>query len=457
VNTSPNGPPTGGVTRVNVSDAIDAAPFGRLQLRVIILCLLVSMLDGFDTQALAFVAPSLSQAWNLAPARLGTLFSVTLLGTAVGAAVFGRLADRYGRRRLLSISVAAFGVMTLACAVTSNFTELLLCRFLAGAGLGGAIPNFLAFASEFAPKRARSRIVVATLWGFPAGASLGALASARLIEHFAWPSVFVLGGVLPLLLAPLLLGFLPESIRFLTLQPSSSVAVAALLGRIDRSRRFDAAAVYFLPEAPVQSTRLAAVFEGRLAAGTLLLGGSLCLSLLLTYLLLNWIPLLFRQLGMPLGDAVLGAAILNLGGVAGGYVFSRLMDRGGNALQVMIGGYLLAALAVASIGLLGASRDATLLGTALVGMFLIGSQMSLTAYISEYYPSALRATGIGFTQAMGRGGSLLGPLLGGLLLSAGVLPQQLFRLGAIPALLVVCTLLILQRHESPRAAHLRQA
>jgi MFS transporter, AAHS family, 4-hydroxybenzoate transporter len=430
--------------RVNVKEIIDGARVGAFQIRVIMLCLLVSMLDGFDTQSIAFVAPSITELWHTPPAKFGAIFSATLLGTAIGAAVFGRLADRYGRRKLITGAVTMFGLMTLGCAFTEGFRSLLILRFLAGIGLGGAIPNFLAFASEYAPERSRSTIVVATLWGFPAGAVLGGLVSTQLIRHLGWPSVFMIGGALPLLLAPLLLWLLPESVRFLTLQPSSGAQVAMILARVDDSRQFSADSIYYLPEIATQPRRIGAVFEGRLAAGTLLLGGALCMSLLLSYLLVNWIPLLFRQLGMPIGDAVLGAVALNLSGIAGSYVFSRLMDRSRHALYVMIVSYLLAGLAVGSIGLFGISRGLVMASTALVGFFLIGTQMSLTAYIADYYPSAVRATGIGLTQAIGRCGSLLGPLLGGLLLSVGMLPLSVFRLSAIPALLVVGSLLALQ-------------
>jgi MFS transporter, AAHS family, 4-hydroxybenzoate transporter len=435
--------PDGSASRVSVTDIIDAAAVGAFQIRIIVVCLCVSMLDGFDTQSMAFVAPSISELWGVAPARFGVIFSATLLGTALGAVLLGRLADRYGRRKLIVAAVALFGLMTLACGWASDFTSLLLLRFVAGVGLGGAIPNFLAYASEYAPARARSTIVVFTLWGFPAGAVLGGLASAPLIRHSGWTAVFYVGGLLPLVLVPLLLT-LPESIRYLTLQPSSGPSIAAILGQIDRTRPFAAEASYFLPEGPVQARRLRAVFENGLASGTLLLGGALCSSLLLSYLLVNWVPLLFRGLGLRMEDAVLGAVMLNAGGIAGSYLFSRLMDRSRHSLRVMAGSYVLAALAVGSIGLFGVTRGFLLASTGVVGFFLIGTQMALTAYTADYYPSAVRATGIGLTQALGRCGSLAGPLIGGGLLSTGVLPLSVFRLGVVPALVTAGLLMGLQ-------------
>ena len=435
--------------RVNVAAVIDGAPIGALQVRVFGLCLLVSMLDGFDTQSIAFAAPAIARDLNFGPNEFGLLFSATMAGTAVGAAVLGRTADRYGRRALITAAVAIFGLMTLGCALSRGFESLLILRFLAGFGLGGAIPNFIALASEFAPARARSRLIVVTLWGFPAGAVLGGLISGPLIDGFGWPTIFVFGGTLPVILAPILWLSLPESIRFLTLR--GDARAAGILGRIDPAREFSDQAVYVLPGHSPRSARLIDVFEGRLAAGTLLLGGALCMSLLLAYLLVYWIPLLFRQLGMPMGDARLGTVVLNAAGIAGSYVISRTMDRSRLKLTVLIGFYAAAALAVAAMGIPGLSRWEIMSATAAVGFFLIGNQMSLSAFIADYYPSSLRATGLGVTQAMGRCGSLIGPLLAGQLVAGGVSAPRIFRLGAVPALIVVGTLMAL---NATRAGHL---
>jgi MFS transporter, AAHS family, 4-hydroxybenzoate transporter len=426
--------------RVNVTDIIDGAPISAFQVRILVLCLLVSMLDGFDTQSIAFVAASITQAWHLTPSQFGSIFSATLLGTALGAALLGNLADRFGRRLLLAIAVALFGLMTLACSFSHGFYSLLTFRLLAGIGLGGAIPNFIAFASEYSPRRVRSTVVVATLWGFPIGAILGGSISASVIQHFGWSAVFLIGGVLPLVLAPILFLLLPESIRFLTLRAASAGAVARILKRIEPALDYDAKTDFFLAEAAVNTSRISAVLKGRLAAGTALLGGALCMSLLLAYLLVNWIPLLFRQIGLPLADAVFGTVLLNLSGIAGSYVLAHRVDLGRHALTVMMAGYLVAALAVASIGAFGTTRGLMMASTAGVGFFLIGTQLSLTAYTANFYPTVVRATGVGFTQALGRCGSLLGPLLAGWLLSSGMSAQHLFQLAAIPALLAAAAL-----------------
>jgi MFS transporter, AAHS family, 4-hydroxybenzoate transporter len=437
--------------RVDVAEVIDRAPVGALQRRVLALCFLVSMLDGFDTQSIAFVAPAIAQDWGLKPMQFSLLFSATMAGTALGAALFGRVADLLGRRALIAASVTLFGLMSLGCTLSSGFASLLTLRLLAGIGLGGAIPNFIALASEYAPARARARLVVLTLWGFPFGAVVGGLASAPIIERFGWRAVFAAGGIAPLLLVFCLLRLLPESLRYLTLRARAEPQLVQLLRRIEPSGDFAPGARYVLPEAPVSAQRMGLLFKRPLAAGTLLLGAALFLSLLLSYLLVNWIPLLFRQLGLPLRTAVLGTVALNAGGIVGSYCISRLMDRTGRSLPALAASYVLAALVVAGMGLPGLSAAALLTITAGAGFFLIGNQMAVSAYIADYYPSALRATGLGVTQALGRCGSLLGPLVAGELLSSGAAAAQVFKLGAIPALGVVASLLVLRSIQPTRA------
>jgi MFS transporter, AAHS family, 4-hydroxybenzoate transporter len=433
-------PESGASGGLDVAALIDESPVGALQVRVFALCLLVSMLDGFDTQSIAFVAPAIGRDLSLSPNQFGFLFSATMAGTAAGAAAFGRIADRYGRRALITATVAAFGVMTLGCAASEGFESLLTLRFLAGLGLGGAIPNFIALASEFAPARARSRLIVVTLWGFPAGAVFGGLLTGPVIDALGWRAVFVLGGLSPVILAPILWAALPESLRYLTLRRAGDREIPAILRRIAPGREIPDRAASSPSEVSPGSVRLREVLEGRLAAGTLLLGGALFMSLLLAYLLVYWIPLLFQRLGMSASDARLGTIVFNGGGILGSYVISLILDRSRLKLLVLIGFYAAAALAVVSMGVPGLSRSAIMAATAAVGFFLVGNQMSLSAFIAEYYPSSVRATGLGVTQAMGRCGSLIGPLLAGHLVAAGVTPPWIFRLGAVPALIVASAL-----------------
>jgi AAHS family 4-hydroxybenzoate transporter-like MFS transporter len=219
---------------VDVADFIDQQPVGGFQLKLLATCAAVLFLDGFDTQAIGYVAPALAREWGLTKAALGPVFSAGLFGLMLGALLFGPLADRIGRRKIIMLSTLAFGVGALITAFVQDVNTLLAIRFLTGLGLGGAMPNAIAMTSEFNPRRRRATMVMIMFCGFSVGAALGGLLAAALIPHFGWRSVFIVGGLAPLLLVPILALRLPESVRFLALTGSANERVAQLLGPIRR-------------------------------------------------------------------------------------------------------------------------------------------------------------------------------------------------------------------------------
>src|SRR6201747_2989868 len=220
-------------SQTDVADFIDQQPIGGFQIGLLLTCAAVLFLDGFDTQAIGFAAPSLAKEWDLSKGALGPVFSAGLFGLMIGALVFGPLADRIGRKKIIIFSTLAFGLGTLATAFVQDVGTLLAIRFLTGLGLGGAMPNAVAMTSEFSPPRRRATMVRIVFCGFSVGAALGGLLAAALIPQFGWRSVFVVGGLAPLLLVPILMLRLPESVRFLALTGRAHERVAQLLGHIN--------------------------------------------------------------------------------------------------------------------------------------------------------------------------------------------------------------------------------
>jgi AAHS family 4-hydroxybenzoate transporter-like MFS transporter len=427
-------------TRVDVARVIDDAKVSPFQRQLFVLLFILLMLDGFDTQSIAFVAPAITKAWGLQPAMFGPIFAAGLLGTVIGGVGFGMLADRIGRRLPIIVSFVIFGVFAGACAFATSYQTLIIYRVLAGLGLGGAMSNCLALASEYAPKRSRTAIVTACLWGFPFGAALGGLLAGDMIGRFGWPSVFYLGALLPLVCVPLLFVVLPESILFMTLAKQNfSERIARTLGRIDARQRDRKGVVYFIDEPALRRGSIKGVFSNGLASGTLLLWLTIFVSLVLVYCLINWIPTLLHQAGLSIQSAVLGTVVLNFSSILGSLVLTRVMKT--NPMKITAVAYLLGAVAVAAIGLVGQQTFAIMAAIFATGFLVIGGQLTVTAFIASYYPTSIRSTGVGLAGAVARFGSLVGPLAGGLVLATSKEPSEMFMLFAVPALIASVALL----------------
>jgi AAHS family 4-hydroxybenzoate transporter-like MFS transporter len=429
--------------RIDVAAVINDGAISRFQYVIFTICVLIIMCDGFDTQAVAYVAPSMAADWNLAPGSFGPVFAAVLLGAMMGAFLFGYLGDKFGRNRILALCVVWFGVFNIASAFAPSITAFIVLRLLCGIGLGGAIPNVMALVAEYAPARKRSTLIAITWSGFALGAVLGGMISVPLIATFGWTSVFIAGGILPLCLVPFIILTLPESIKFLIVARRNAATVAAILGKISPRQRFDDNTEFFLDEAQTGRGQISALFKDGLAVGSVFLCLAFFMSLMLVYLFINWIPLLLRQAGLPLQHALMGTIIFNLSGIVGSILCTQLIDRKiGRPIVILIAAYFVGALAVFSIGYAGTAFWPIMGTIFLSGFFVIGVQLSLNAYITNYYPTAIRGTGVGWSQVVGRFGSLSGPLVGGVLVSQGMTPSQLFQISSVAPLLACASLLV---------------
>jgi MFS transporter, AAHS family, 4-hydroxybenzoate transporter len=427
---------------IDVARVINDSAISRFQYLIFATCMLIMLCDGFDTQAVAYVAPSIVSEWKLAPGSFGPVFSAVLLGSMVGAFTFGNVGDRLGRKKTLVACVVLFGLLNIASAYATSIQALMILRFLCGIGLGGAIPSVTALVSEFSPVRKRNTLIAMTWCGFALGAVCGGLISVPLILNFGWPAVFVAGGILPLCIAPLALFALPESIKLLAVARANSVRIAAILQKIAPDRHFGADAGYVIEEARPGRGDFSALFKDGLALGSILLCLAFFMSLMLVYLFINWIPLLLRQAGLPLQNALMGTIVFNLAGIFGSVACTQLIDRRiFRPITALIGAYFLGAVAVFGMGHAGTTFWLIMTMIFLSGFFIIGVQLSLNAFITGFYPTAIRGTGVGWSQVMGRGGSLIGPLVGGVLVSKGLSPEAMFQVSALAPLLACVALL----------------
>ncbi|MFL6674415.1 MAG: MFS transporter [Massilia sp.] len=421
--------------KLDVQQLIDSGRFSRYQFLIAFLCFIVIALDGFDTAIIGFIAPSLKGEWQLAPQQLGPLLSAGLVGLAVGSFIAGPLADRIGRKMVLVLSVLFFGIWSLASAHTDSLITLAAFRFLTGLGLGGAMPNAITLTSEYSPQRTKSTVVTIMFCGFTLGSGLGGVLAAHMIPAYGWRSVLLFGGYVPIAFAALLLFLLPESVRFLVLRRPGSARIGAIIGRIAPQAKL-AGATFFIPEPPVAAKRspVAQLFAAPLSFGTIALWAAFFMSLLIVYLLTNWLPTLFKDAGFPIAKAALVSAMYQVGGTVGAIVLGRAMDKT-NPYKVLGIAYLASIVFIGLIGFMYTDLVILNLAVAGVGFCVSGSQIGANALAAAFYPTSNRATGVSWALGIGRCGAILGSLMGGALLGAGIGFSAIILLLAIPALL----------------------
>lgn len=417
---------------VDVAGFIDRQPVSRFQIGLLLTCAAVLFLDGFDTTAIGFVAPSLAKEWSLTKGALGPVFSAGLFGLMIGALLFGPLADRVGRKKIIVFSTLAFGIGTLATAFVQDVNTLLVIRFLTGLGLGGAMPNTIAMTSEFSPHRRRATMVMIMFCGFSLGAALGGLLAAALIPQFGWRSVFVVGGAAPLLLVPILALRLPESVRFLALSGRAHARVAQLLGFISPTASFAPGTQFVVNEPVLPGIPVQHLFRDGRTLVTLLLWVVFFMSLLDIYFLANWLPTVLNDLGASVSVAAVIGSMLQVGGVVGTFALGSVIDRFSFRALALV--YFIAVFAVGAIGQLGHSVIFVSMAIFVAGFCIVGGQIAANALTAGFYPTSVRATGVGWALGIGRVGSIVGPLVGGALLAAKWSTGEVFLAAATAAM-----------------------
>lgn len=427
-------------TTTDIQAFINENPFTKYQWMILVLCFITVAMDGFDTAIIGFIASDLVQEWGVQKSALGPVMSAALVGLAVGALTAGPMADRIGRKKVLILSIVVFGGFSLMTAAATSLNQLTLLRFLTGLGLGAAMPNAATLMSEYAPERRRSLLVNLMFVGFPIGSSLGGFISAWLIPQYGWQSVLILGGVMPLVLAVVLIFLLPESVRYLVAKNKSQPQVATILRRIapiDADTRF----VLHETGGVQDKSALGVIFSPRYALGTVMLCLTYFMGLLIFYLLTSWLPLLIRETGASMSQASIITALFPLGGGIGVLILGALMDKF-NPNKVVAVGWLLTGVFVCLVGF--STSSLVLMGVMvfIAGSIMNGAQSSMPALAAGFYPTQGRATGVAWMLGIGRFGGILGAFSGVFLMQAQLSFETIFMLLAIPALLSATALMV---------------
>lgn len=437
---------------IDVTEAIDQGRFGSFQWMVVALCGTLLVVDGYDVFVAGTVLPTLIAEWGLTKPQAGTLQAWALFGMMFGALILGPLADRIGRKKGVAISFVLFTSATVMTGFSNSPEQFKIFRFIAGLGCGGLMPNAVALMNEYAPKRLRGTMVALMFSGYSVGGMVAAGLGIGLIPSFGWKPMFFIAAI-PLLLLPLILWKLPESLGFLIRQGRQDEAKRIFAKVSGTPMAADDRLVF--TESKSTSTSVAELFRHGRALRTLMLWLSFFCCLLLVYLLSSWLPKVLQEAGYAERASLLSLFSLNFGGMAGAIMGGWLGDRFGLP-KVVVGFFAAAAV---SIALIGSNPGAGLL-FALVfvaGATTIGTQILLYASVAQLYNLSVRGAGLGWASGVGRIGAIVGPTLGGVLLARELPLGQNFLIFAVPAAVSAVAMLVFAlanaRHrETPQLA-----
>ena len=411
---------------------------------VVILCCVAMVIEGYDAQVLAYAAPAIIRDWNIEQSYFGPVFGAALFGYMLGATLLTGVSDKIGRKKVIVLGNVFFGLLTVASAFAPNLDVLLALRFLAGLGLGSSIPSAIALAVEYAPEHHRAFRVSILFIGYTLGAALGGILSAALIVKFGWPSAFLLGGSGSLALALVLYLFLPESARFLALLGGKETEIAAIMRRLRPDLSSDHFTRFIIADHKTEGgipTKYLFT-EGR-ALMTSLLWIAFVTSLMGHYFLTSWLPTVLTANGVPLGHAVVAGSLIQGGGALGTLIVGRLLDRVG--IIALVATYILSIPFVVLIGAFPMPESLLMTVVFVSGLFLIGGQTGLNALAGTIYPTFVRSTGVGWALGIGRIGSILGPVIGGVLIGMKLSMPILFVCAAIPGACCAVAMLALRK------------
>ena len=431
--------------RIDVQRLADEARFNRFHLGVLCWCALIIIFDGYDLAVVGIALPSIMKDLGVDPAQAGLMVSSALFGMVFGAIFMGTIADRIGRRRAIAICVALFSVFTAAAGITHDPLGFALMRFLAGLGIGGVMPNVVAQMTEYAPKKMRATLVTLMFSCYAVGGVIAALLGKGLIESHGWPSVFLAAG-LPVLLIPFILRQMPESMAFLIAQ-GRQAELQRIAAALDPAHRPAEGDVFMLPAqdkavgAPIRQ-----LFQDGRGFSTVMFWVAFFMCLFMVYALSSWLTKLMAGAGYSLGSALTFVLVLNVGAIVGAVGGGWLADRF-HIKKVLAGMYALAAVSITLLGY-RMPTEALFLVVGLAGASTIGTQIVANAYAGQFYPMAVRATGLGWALGIGRSGAILAPIVIGVLVGMNLPLQQNFVAIAIPAVIGMVAVLLIDHRRS---------
>lgn len=430
---------------IDVHELSDKARFNRFHAGVLLWCALIIICDGYDLAVAGIALPSIMKDMGVTAQNAGFMVSSALFGMMFGAIFLGTIADRIGRRKAIAICIALFSVFTAAAGFTHDPYTFSAMRFLAGLGIGGVMPNVVAQMTEYSPKKIRVTMVTLMFSGYAVGGMLAALLGKGLLETYGWSSVFLAAG-LPVLLIPVILKTLPESMPFL-IRENRLDELKQIVARMEPSYRPDAGDRFALPaQDRAEGAPIGKLFQDGRGFSTAMFWIAFFMCLFMVYALSSWLTKLMASAGYSLGSALTFVLVLNFGAVIGAVGGGWLADRF-NIKYVLMGMYALAAVSITLLGF-KVPTELLFLLVGLAGASTIGTQIVTYAYAGQFYPMAIRSTGIGWASGVGRSGAILAPIAIGTLVGMALPLEQNFMAIAIPAAIAVIAVSLIRHGRS---------
>ena len=438
------------MNQIDVYSLAGRARFNGFHALVLFWCVLMLILDGYDLAVVGAALPSIMKDMHIDATSAGIMAGSTLFGVMLGAIFLGTLADRFGRPTMMCVCVALFSLFTAAAGLTSDPVGFSVTRFIAGLGIGGVLPIVTAQMAEFSPNALRTRLVTLVFAGYSIGGILVALTAKQLIGSYGWQSVFFAAG-LPVLLIPFIIKTMPHSMVFLIKR-----------GRHDKLR---AVLKRLVPDYPssgheqfaggssdkAHDASVRRLFQDGRGFSTSMIWVAFMTGLFMVYALSSWLTKLMAMAGYSLGSALNFVIVFNVGAIVGAIFGGWLSDKV-NIKRVLIAFYIVGAVA---LSLMGYTKSTVSLFAVVfvVGASTLGTQLLAYAYAGDFYPHAIRSTGVGFASGVGRVGAIVAPVLIGWLVSLKLPLEQNFMAIGVAGLIgaAAVTLINQTRADSHRS------
>ena len=430
---------------IQIESLVDAQKIRWFNISLLLWSWLAMFADGFDISALSFAVPELVREWHQAGPAFKWAQSASNIGVLVGAPLLGYIGDRFGRRVAIALGSVIFGVFTLSMSQATSIDQLTVMRFLTGIGIGGLMPNTIALNAELAPRRWRALLVVLMFTGITLGSGTPGAVAGWLVPTFGWKILFVIGGVVPLVVAVCVWFALPESVKFLAKRPERHAELLKTARRMRPDVQIASDAIFIAPppagtpvhggmaHAPAHGIGflgLGEIFRGSLKFITPLLWICFATTLMANFFLNSWIPLILEGNGLTPKEAAFASAGYHVGGTIGGLLVSLLLNRYGYSAIVAL--FVLAPIAIFSMGIEGHSHTMTAIITCVAGFGVLGVQFGNNACAGLIYPTEARSNGVGFALGIGRLGAIFGPVIGGTLIAQKMPLNELFAWASTP-------------------------